>query len=243
MSGILNPNSVYPNTDYLGVIQDGLLALHNNCQACCDCADYAVAYEALSRLWARARAVAVQLEAARVRYNQLVQLVRDMCAANIGDPGTSPIKVLLTARTHPDYRVSTSLMLLNTTGHGVGALPAQALKNVYLTFNFKDQPGLHAIKDHATLIGTDKPPERILPTVSDTYLSPTQAYTSAELLIPEIPIDGSIGYSFEGRFDEVAGFQRQDKVVMVELAVNIGTPSFSKVASSSITLQGPEELT
>jgi hypothetical protein len=243
MSGILNPVGVYPNTDYLGALQAGLLALHNNCSACCDCTDYKAAYEAISRLWARAKAVAVQLEAARVRYNQLVVQVRDMCAVNLGASGSAPIKVLVTVRTHPDYRISTSLMLVNSTGHGSSALPAQVLKNVKLAFNFKNQPGLHAIKDHATLLGTDKPPERLLPTVSDTYVSPTQAYSTAEIMIPEIPIDGSIGYSFEGRFDEVAGFLRQDKVILVEADVIVETPALSKSASGSATLQGPEELT
>ena len=243
LSGILDPNSVYPNTDYLGILQAGLLALHNNCHACCDCADYAAAYEAISRLWARARKVALELEAARVRYNKLVVSVRDLTALNLGEPGSAPVKTIISVRPHPDYRISTSLMLINTTGHGASALPAQMMKNVKLTFDFKNQPGLHAIKDHATLLGTDKPPERLLPTVSDTYVSPTEAYSTAEILIPEIPIDGSVGYSFEGRFDEVAGFPRQDKVVMVEMTATVGTPAMTKSVAGSATLQGPEELT
>ena len=242
LAGVLSPNSIYPNTDYLGALQDGLLALHNNCQACCDCVDYASAYEAISRLWARARAVAKQLEATRVSYNQAVEQVRNLCAVQLGTVGPAPTKALLTVRTHPDYRLSTSIMLVNTTGHGSSALPAQVLKNVRLAFNFKNQPGLHAIKDHATLLGTDKPPERLLPTVSDVYLSPTEAYSVAEILIPEIPIDGSVGYSFEGRFDEVAGFLRQDKVILVEMSATVDTPALTQLASGSATLQGPEEL-
>jgi len=243
LSGIINPSGVYPNTDYLGALQPGLLALHNNCGACCDCEDYKAAYDAISRLWARAKAVALELEAARVRYNQLVVDVRDMCALNLGESGSAPVKTLLTARTHPDYRVSTSMLLLNSTGHGASALPAQVLKDVKLEFKFRDQPGLHAIKDHATMLGTDRPPEQLLPTVTDTYLSTTQAYSAAEIMIPEIPIDGSVGYSFEGRFDEVAGFVRQGKVILVEVTVTVGTPALTKTAAGSVTLQGPEELT
>jgi hypothetical protein len=243
MSSIVSQVGVYPNTDYLGVLQTGLLALHNNCGACCDCPDYKEAYEAISRLWERAKVVAMGLEAARGRYNQFVVQVRDMCALNLGAKGSAPIKAILTVRTHPDYRISTSMMLLNSTGHGASALPAQVLRNVKLKFNFKDQPGLHAIKDHATMLGTDRPPERMLPTVSDTYLSPTQAYSTAEILIPDVPVDGSVGYSFEGRFDEVAGFARQGKVILVEVVVTVGTPALTKAASGSATLQGPEELT
>jgi len=242
MASIISQTGVYPNTDYLGVLQDGLLALHNNCSACCDCADYKDAYEAISRLWARARAVALELEAARVRYNQLVVQVRDLCATNIGPRGSSNVKALLTVRSHPDYRVSVSIMLVNGTGHG-SAISARPLRNVKIEFNFKDQPGLRAIKDHATLLGTDMPPERLLPTVSDTYASPTQVYSTAEIQIPEIPIDGSIGYSFEGRFDKVQGFPRQAKVLLVEAVITVNSPYTNQSVSGSTTLQGPEELT
>ena len=46
-----------------------------------------------------------------------------------------------------------------------------------------------------------------------------------------------------GRFDEVAGFPRQDKVVMVEMTATVGTPAMTKSVAGSATLQGPEELT
>jgi len=241
LDNIISHTGIYPNTDYLASIKDGLLALHNNCSACCNCADYKAAYEAISRLWTRARAVARQLEVARVRYNALVQKVRDLCVDNIGEAGAVPVKLLLTVRTHPDYRISTSLMILNATGHGHGS--AQSLYNITVKFNFKNQPGLHAIKDHATLIGTDRPAERLLPTIYDTYDSPTAAYSTAEIIIPEIPVDGSAGYSFEGRFDEVTGFPRQNKGILVSCHVTVGSPTWTGTVGANATLQGPEELT
>jgi hypothetical protein len=110
-------------------------------------------------------------------------------------------------------------------------------------FTYKSQPGLHAVPDHGTLLVSGEPPQRLLPTVQDVYVSGSEAYSTAEIFIPVIPEDGSVGYSFEGRFDEVPGFPRQGKLLLVEMKAEVDTPSVSAEAGSNATLQGPEELT
>lgn len=68
---VLSP--VHPNTDYLsqitGALNAAFVQLHQGCRACCDCQDYARAYQLLTETWDRAYAVVVRLQNAASLYN------------------------------------------------------------------------------------------------------------------------------------------------------------------------------
>jgi hypothetical protein len=109
-----------PHTDYAGTVLPHTMQLHADCVPCCDCSDFQAAYEAYTRLWNRALAVAARIEALRLRYNVLTA---DVLAAQDNDP----VRLELTVTTRPDFHLAVGTIIANNSG--------QDLSNVSLTWN------------------------------------------------------------------------------------------------------------
>ena len=109
---------VHPNTDYLCQIVDTLNAafvqLHQGCRACCDCQDYARAYQLLTDVWTRAQAVIARLQGVVVTYEE----VRSKWAYQ---KSVKEIGRALTIRTmaRPDFYVDLAFTLSNNQSNGL----------------------------------------------------------------------------------------------------------------------------
>ncbi len=206
---------VHPDTDYSADPIPALLQLHQNCKACCDCEEYAAAYEALSRIWARALAVAKRIEKMRLLYISMREQLLAFKAAN-----ENGINVRLRLIARPDFHVAASALIFNNSPTIIGPV------NLKLVFDptdivFTQGSGL-----------LDAEGYRGIP------FDPIVTTGQLEVTLPPIESTRYSVYSAEVRFGP--GFTtRVDRAVNVKAFVSV--PGDNALDVSSIKLTKPLE--
>lgn len=105
---------IHPHTDYLAVMHQALLQLHQDCKACCDCIDYGNAYDEMVKIWNRLKKAAATIEDVRKKYNALVEKIKQIKV--IRETGLN-VKTQVIAR--PDFFIAALVTIYNDSKNDI----------------------------------------------------------------------------------------------------------------------------
>jgi len=206
--------AIRPNTDYLATVLENLLQLHQNCDACCQCAEYGSAYEKLSEIWARARDVADRVERVRQQYNILAATVNAI--KPIRETG---LGVRLQVVSRPDFHLAVSALC-----HNDGA---QSLGLTRLRFSLSDDAHFEYIPRSGIFDAE---------TFRNFQLDPLMAGGNLIVDVPSLRGAQYATYSFEVRYKNTLA-NRKGRVIYAAVQATSGYYNTSDV--KSIALTGP----
>jgi len=188
--------------DYEALAEENTLKLHDDCKACCDCADYGAAYQALRNTWLRLVNISKSIEISRKRYNDLVS-VTNLNYCNKG------FVAMIRCTERPDYMASVVVVISNRsetplTGVNIvmsatpdlgSYLPASGLVEVSQPGGepFKIKQDLAPIKELKYPVQEDEdvdPPPDV----------PEEGITGMSIALPVIPAGGTLRFYFDMRF-------------------------------------------
>lgn len=135
---------VNPNTDYQGEVEQGRLRINGDCKACCDCADYGAAYEALTDVWNSAKLVAAKLANVKARYEAIRKKWLESAQCN-----QSPVMVKLALFARADYHLAVAASVVNRSGHELSGVKLDF--NVDPTGTYERGSGLLTRPNEATI--------------------------------------------------------------------------------------------
>ena len=188
--------------DYEALVTENTLKLHDNCDACCDCADYGAAYQALRDTWLRLVNIARSVEISRSRYNELV------AATNIAFCAQGFI-VTMRCVERPDYMASVVITVANRSDqplHGstiqMSATPdyGSYLPNSGLLESSQPGGAPAKIKQDLSPIKAMKYPVQEDVTIDPLPDVPEEGITGMSITLPVIPAGGMLRFYFDIRF-------------------------------------------
>lgn len=169
-----------PFTTYSADLLTKGLKILSDCQACCSCADYGDAGDALNRVWAYAQSVSARLLSVKAAYDAL--------SASLGtfNGDQEGLKLLCRSNAQPGYTVTFQAVVINNTHAASGA--------VHLEFDLApDTPAdPKYVSESGHLQKSGGTDEQLDPTITDpvTY----------EVDLPDIPPSGFAAFSFGVRW-------------------------------------------
>ena len=186
------------------------LQLHQNCKACCSCADYVDSYRSISRIWDRWKALIARIETLHAQYDALVAyLMENPCKA-------SGIVLLVKMIPRPDFGIDIGTMLINNS--------QEFASNISLGFAL--QPVGYVLVAHSGIL--DRSGEQV------TRVDPSAVFN---LELPELPNGSYVKYSFSVRYGP-ALVQRVNTLVSLRAAASMYvSPSKGWHAGTPIIVQ------
>lgn len=204
---------VNPHTDYTATPKEGSLTLHDDCKACCDCADYGLAYEAIAELWERAKIIADQIRELKSRYLALREQWLNSEACN-----KKKIEIKLALFARADFHLAVAAIVVNRSGVDI--------QNAQLDFTITSLNG-----DGTFEIG------------SGLLTLPEQAPLQLDgenIIIQELSDGAQVSYSFEKRWDSSLGKATASRTNLgVHVTATITTSEGTDTDSAAATLKSP----
>lgn len=209
---------LYPNTDYrIDQMLKAALQLHQNCKTCCDCGDYATAYDTIRRLFDRAKIAAARLAALTAIYNQIRDLIASQpCLDHSG------LQVRLKAVPQPNYQVSIYVLAYNNTMADLGVTQMQ----------IELLPSGWGLVAGSGSLSCDP--------FFDTRVDPVVSGSVAEVTFPIFKQGTFAKFSFDIRY---SGTVPNRQSIVVDMTANVVTSIGTVQAKDKLALQPPLDLT
>jgi hypothetical protein len=199
-----------PNTDYAAIMVAALLQLHQDCKACCDCADYGSAYEAITDTWNRALAVSARIETLRLKYHELrAKMLVGKALKEIG------LGIHLRLVSRPDFHIAISATVFNSSSVDMGLTDIQ--------FSIAG-PGAYSVTPGSGILDAEF--------ARGLHITPAPNLGGFAVTVPTLKKGTYAAYSFEVRFDTPGG--RPGKVVTVQVDATSGAETASDIQATEL---------
>ena len=206
--------ATHPNTDYSAIRIKGAMGLADDCLVCCDCTDYGAAYEAITRAWNRALAVAHRIETLREEYNALINILQ----TSEKQPCPAELSIDLEVLSRPDYHLAVSLTVVNNTAN---VIPIAAATFCIFPTGWQYTQGSGMLSDeyaHAS---------HVAPAPGGNC----SAGTGLQISIPSISVGKVFNYTFSLRYPKKTSRVGTMATVVLSLNSALGTFTQSKGAA------------